>query len=825
MEIFKIISDPYKKEIKFETVVTETWETIPVTRNDNSNLVSDELVHGFFPYNVKKIIDEIYEMKHKQGQRIEIMFEGTADDYNALRNLCSREKYADKIKLLAQKKYLNSAKDILPKISDIFKNVKPLIDDTIFSDEKFKADMQKLEDTVNRQMVPICVIGNYSSGKSTFVNALIGREILPSGDDPVTDCVYRITCSPDKECGWVQFEYKGKTVRFLINSENNDGFVSYGQSISDDKFLSGLKEKLAFCSSKSVHFRIHTLLFMIEEHKKQTKNHDTKSDISSLIQICIPFSKEGVLSESKCDYVIFDTPGESSASNEYHSDVLQKQMQSLSNGLVLFITDSRSLDKVSEENLCRKLISMDSIDERFTMVIVNRADSANLPKDGFEDSDIEEKLGQAVCSTLHSNRIFYVSSILGLASKQNGKFIDEYYQNVYDKEIRNYTDSNARTVKSLYRYNIIPEQIKENCDEMSEAQPNKLFAKSGLFWIEQEIKQFAEEYSPYDKCIRSKAFLEEIIEKTLSLTKEKQKKFEASKAELDKKLKEEAKKNIDYLQDTAVSFWDKCKKDYLLKMAEKEKFTEIEQSEFQKWHDDLQSYFQSYYKGYNFWKDAKAKNFKERVDNKKKLKELSKEIETIVSDRIFKKVKEKFDNEIYDYNNILYHTSKVSLIDISEKLKKELIDAITCSEGLSDEKKRELERIVANYERLQFQEKADTAFDINNLKQYKFKIGNLKIGEKDSLNLKKLTSTYNREMKKNIDDIADGLEKNHIPAFAQWKNRLLQLLEDNIVEINPDLRELNAEVNAQKKEIEDLKDKGLRLREYKNQIESLMKWR
>ena len=825
METFKIISDPYKKEIKFETVVKETGETIPVTRNDNSNLVSDELVHGFFPYNVKKIIDEIYDMKHKQGQQIKIRFEGTADDYNALRNLCSREKYADKIELLAQKKYLNSAKDILPKISEIFEKVKPLVDDTIFSDEKFKADMQKLEDTVNRQMVPICVIGNYSSGKSTFVNALIGREILPSGDDPVTDCVYKITRSPDKECGWVQFEYKGQTVRFLINNDCQDGFISYNQNISSDKFLSGLKKKLDSDSSKSVCFRIHTLLFAIEEYKKQAKNHDTQSDISSLIQICIPFSKEGVLSESKCDYVIFDTPGESSASNEYHSDVLQKQMQSLSNGLVLFITDSRSLDKVSEENLCRKLISMDSIDERFTMVIVNRADSANLPKDGFEDSDIEEKLGQAVCSTLHSNRIFYVSSILGLASKQNGKLIDEYYQNVYDKEIRNYTDSNARTVKSLYRYNIIPEQIKENCDELSEAQPNKLFAKSGLFWIEQEIKQFAEEYSPYDKCIRSKAFLEEIIEKTLSLTKEKQKKFEASKAELDKKLKEEAKENIDYLRKTARLFWDKCKQElYVIKMVNKMKFTEIEQSEFQKWHDNLQNFFQLY-KGYNSLKCTKGENFKERMDNKKKLKELSKEIETIVSDRLFKKVKEQFNDKMYVYNDRLYQASKASLTDISEKLKKELIDAITCSEGLSYEKKRELERIVANYERLQFQEKADTAFDINNLKQYKFKIGNLKIGEKDSLNLKKLTSTYSSEMKKNIDDIAHKLINNHILAFAEWRDRLLQLLEDNIVEINPDLRELNAEVNAQKKEIEDLKDKGLRLREYKNQIESLMKWR
>ena len=80
-------------------------------------------------------------------------------------------------------------------------------------------------------------------------------------------------------------------------------------------------------------------------------------------------------------------------------------------------------------------------------------------------------------------------------------------------------------------------------------------------------------------------------------------------------------------------------------------------------------------------------------------------------------------------------------------------------------------------------------------------------------------------MKKNINDIGQKLAYSHVLVFAEWRNRLLQLLEDNIVEINPDLRELNAEVNAQKKEIEDLKDKGLRLREYKNQIESLMKWR
>ena len=35
--------------------------------------------------------------------------------------------------------------------------------------------------------VPICVLGTYSAGKSTFINALIGQELLPgSAETPVT---------------------------------------------------------------------------------------------------------------------------------------------------------------------------------------------------------------------------------------------------------------------------------------------------------------------------------------------------------------------------------------------------------------------------------------------------------------------------------------------------------------------------------------------------------------------------------------------------------------------------------------------------------------
>lgn len=109
---------------------------------------------------------------------------------------------------------------------------------------------------------------------------------------------------------------------------------------------------------------------------------------------------------------------------------------------------------------------------------------------------------------------FYVSSIVGLGAKQGEEFIDEDYQDVYDKEITSYTNSEAKHPKSLYRYDIVPEQVKRRCIEQSERESNKAFANSGLFWIEQEIRIFAEVYSPYNKCTQSKYFLDEIIIET-----------------------------------------------------------------------------------------------------------------------------------------------------------------------------------------------------------------------------------------------------------------------------------------------------------------------
>ena len=884
MIVFKIISDPYKREIRFETVDPTTNIATPVTETENSDLVSDELVHGFFPYNVKRIVDEIIRMKHKPGQEVNIIFEGTDDEYTDLQDLCSEEQYCDKVKLLPQEHYLSSAKDILPKISEIFQEMQPLIEESVRSNEQVALNRRKFEDAVDKQMIPICVIGNYSSGKSTFINALVGKEILPSGDDPVTDCVYQITRSQNAESGFVEFDYHGLPIKFSMDEYNRGtGCTISGAGKCNDEFILLIQERLNAIASEPVHIRIHTLLALVEEHKKKRKRDNTEKDIESLIKITLPFSREGVLSQSQCRYVIFDTPGEGSATNEDHSQTLERQMRSLSNGLIMFITDNKSLDKVEGRELCKKLIEMECFDNRFTMVVANRADDANLPEDGFSEEDIELKTGQTVCKTLHSNRVFYVSSIIGLGAKQGGQLIERAYRKVYAREIDSYNGSDDEFAMSLYQYNIIPEQIKTRCVGRSEREANKAFANSGLFWIEQEIRIFAEIYSPYNKCTQSKHFLDEIIAETSERIEKSKKGFEAAKKTLDDKLEDEQSACIEALEKRAEKLCNGFSDSYPTPEMEEVRDSSdnaITREELVKRQDEIEADVQqskdyaSQKEDARFFKsdsqessdeiDLSSEEDKvevlsdksnnetaqdsgsddtgvvgnifavlkktahrtakfatdtlhstqEAIDKKRKLHDLEKQIESEVSELLFDEVKQRFDDEMKKHQATLTSTSEKYWSDASEEFRTKMIDAVTNSEGISEDKKRELEEIIASYEALEFDKTADMVFKFDDYKRF----------WSNSLNLSKLRTRYNTLMHDYISEMLGNLRTSHEGSFMKWEQSLLQELIKNIVNLNPELRKLQEQIDAQAQQISNLRNRKERLQGYKLEIEHLMGW-
>ena len=240
------------------------------------------------------------------------------------------------------------------------------------------------------------------------------------------------------------------------------------------------------------------------------KSGEEKSSLDDLIGIEVPFSDSDPWPHDR-DFVIFDTPGSNSATHEDHARVLRKAMDGLSNGLPIFVAEYSSLDSTDNEKLYREIEQIPAIDTRFAMIVVNKADSADLPRGEFSEDNVARIMRQSIPSNLYGQGIFFVSAILGLGSKTSGEFESDNYAEKFEDQERKYVDPTSRFYKTLYRYDILPGQISRRTNRKSEACKDLLLANSGLFCVENEIRLFAERYSAYNKCSRSETLLQEII--------------------------------------------------------------------------------------------------------------------------------------------------------------------------------------------------------------------------------------------------------------------------------------------------------------------------
>jgi stage IV sporulation protein A len=73
---------------------------------------------------------------------------------------------------------LENARDVLPYIIEIFQKINPLILKNVPDDRKIRRDLKKFSDSSN-DTIPICILGNYSSGKSTFITNFMNKLVLP----------------------------------------------------------------------------------------------------------------------------------------------------------------------------------------------------------------------------------------------------------------------------------------------------------------------------------------------------------------------------------------------------------------------------------------------------------------------------------------------------------------------------------------------------------------------------------------------------------------------------------------------------------------------
>lgn len=852
MTKIKIVSNPYNRSLAYFIYKeqADTWENIKQD-NINSRLRENDEEKIFLPFKVKEIVDTIVDEYQVGSEPIELIFEGTTDEYEELVNVCSDDAVKDKLHLMRSTRILENARDILDHAKEIFDTVHPIIKNIVKDDPGITKGLVKVSDAL-KDIIPICIFGNYSAGKSTFINSLIGYEILPSGGDPVTSKIYEIKRSGQPDRAKVTFAYRDE--EFELVFDNKECRVMTGDKEKDliQEILNGISK----IDENSLFRMVNTTIEILNSFEKRDKSTTL---ISNVIKMEVPFSENGKLGQSHNEFVVFDTPGSNSNTNMDHEKVLTDSLEGFSNGIPIWVSGYDSIDSVDNAHLCDKLYQIEALDKRFTMIVVNKADSVELPKNGLGSDDINNIMEYESVEKMYSSGIYFVSSVMGLGAKNLEGIISEYLLDVFDEKERKFSDPNARSYKKLYEYNIMPEQMKARAIEYSMACENVIYANSGLFCVEMEMEQFASKHAAYNKCQMVYMFLRGIIdetgrritEKTAILEKSKQKweqDLDAKKFTLVESIRRDTQDSVRRFEKDSKAFIQAYAKDSLNYEHTAEEIEKIDQTLAEQHEQDAN--FASYERDYEGAKNSRWRNFVENSQNlfkgnfidsvknlatewasdsktmqqKKESMDITRQnVDKETSDRLLKLVVKEFRKNIMDAQDKLGETAKQHWQENAQAYRDEMIRLITGTDALTEKQRTELSAVILSYPTFQYDDDADKVFI-----KAKFLRGNvlgIRLGASERLNTSRLASSYNSRIRHNIDEMSQLINNSCFTSFKAWQENLQALIEENITIYNPELRELTEFIREESERILELQTNQQTISNSFMTIENMMAWK
>ena len=267
MTKIKIRSNPYNREISYLTMDEATGQWVDVRETDErSRLRETDSERSFLPFKIKEIITIIIKEYYVGREKVQLYFEGTQDEYSEVEAVCESDDVKDKIELIRTNTILENARFIKGDIKEIFERVNPVIENIMKEDFSVKRGLNKVSQALD-DVIPLCVFGNYSAGKSTFINALIGVELLPSGGDPVTAKIYEIRNSEFLDQAKISFEFHGE--RIEISIEGKEFRVLEGDSETD--IVKSIKEEIDNEGSHELYAMVRIAMDILNNYEKKDK--------------------------------------------------------------------------------------------------------------------------------------------------------------------------------------------------------------------------------------------------------------------------------------------------------------------------------------------------------------------------------------------------------------------------------------------------------------------------------------------------------------------------------------------------------------------------
>ena len=807
----RIICNPFKKELEYQWYDSNTGDYVELD-SENSALTRDEFLKTTIQSRAHEIVGKINEECNVGNIGLEISFIGTEDDYNDFCGVIKKDYEKANIKCIQDKHFFNAASEVMPKIRDKFADIESTLGK--YTDTKL---ICKYKDVV-KPSISLCVMGMYSAGKSAFINSLIGEEILPSASEPTTAKVYKIYCDEKYQ---IRFWFDGSECLLTFEGE------TYNSNSNGDMEI--IEEFQSIVESEGLHHNEVThmseVLGIINKYNKDNK-------ISDIIEVRIPFKKTNLPVE-EFEFIIYDTPGSNSGSNDQHLEILKGSLDEQTNALPIVLTTPDTMDAKDNHELLKLIKDQgSSLDERNTIIIINKADEKG--KKALEGK--REKCNDLVITKWKSTRIFFVSSVIGIASKKDNpdnedEWLDENMYEIYDEKKEKYSSDKRK----LFEYNIID---KSRIDETSEYSDNKktthLYKNSGLESVEREIVEYARKYALYNKCQQASEYLKEAIDLCIkniqkaederkNALKEAEDHFSSKEKKLCQQLEDKKKEtttyNTEFHELMRVEFDNYKKRCCLSDDAKAKKALRKEWKNEWKNLKIIDKIFKMDENGI-FSNDAKAKEaLRKEWKNLKIIDKIFKMDENWIFSEIKKFSDDKYNNFLKTFSENANERMNSFWNEKSELFKKECKKIVHDSDAFTKEQKEILERIVLSKVNMSMYRMEFDLRQMGAIRHKKILIWDRKVEKFDIKECcNQLVEQFDCEVRKRIVD----LEIRHSRNFNIWIDSLIGTLKEKLCEFNSDLYRSKQKIDKLKEEIDKNKDCERILTESKNYIDGLL---
>lgn len=442
---------------------------------------------------IEKLPDIIIDEYRDRNASIE--FTGTAADYEDVQtvlNSCIEDKFKAELSFHKKADISDVEKEIDSIFNDIQKGPIPELKDVSIVEAFNKAKDSKFE---------INVVATMSSGKSTLINALLCKQMMPAANEATTATIVKIIDTEQDNFSAVAFDKSGNIVKKI-----------------DDVTLKDMKEL----------------------------NDDIKVSTVEL-RGKIPF-----VSSVGMKLVLVDTPGPNNSRDKSHEAMTYQMISDSDKSLVLYVMNGQQLgindEKIFLDYVCQSMKEGGKQARERFIFAVNKMD-AFKPKD--EGVDCIERALNGVKSGLEERGIYNpnIFPVTACAALELRTKDDEPM--ALDNFKRGTKKYEALHFDNYYKFSNLPETVHQRFNSLIDAADENELVEihSGIVSIEKAIGQYINKYARTTKvCDLVLAFNDKLNElAAVAHLEDAIRKDKDAKANLEKQI-EKIKQNIQSAQ-------------------------------------------------------------------------------------------------------------------------------------------------------------------------------------------------------------------------------------------------------------------------------------